>query len=170
VPMPPSDSYKVNLADILVDGASTASTATGYGAALVDSGSPYIIVTPNAEQAITSTLAANPSFQSLFGDITFFSSSTGSHCKALTMTRAQVDAQLPPLTLALGDGSTMLDLPATGSYLETIEKQGQTYFCPALFGLSPGPVDLGNALVRSYVTIFDRAHQQMGFAHAQPCP
>jgi hypothetical protein len=171
VPMQSSRGYSVNLVDLLIDGTGTAPSPTGYGAALVDSGGPYMIVTPNAEHAIASKLAANASFQALFGDAaSFFSSSNANHCKPLGMMRAQVDAQLPPLTLALGDGTTTIDLPATGSYLEVAESQGQIFYCPALFGVSAGPIDLGNSVVRSYVTIFDRAHQQMGFARAQSCP
>jgi hypothetical protein len=166
VAMQSNAGYTVNLVDVLVEGAPT---GTAYGAALVDSGGPYILVTPNAEQAIAGKLAANASFQMLFGDATFFSNTNVGHCKPLTLTRAQVDAQLPPLTMKLGDGSTMLDLPATGSYLQTYSEGGTTYYCPALFGMAGFGVDLGNTLVRSYVTIFDREHAQMGFAPAQAC-
>jgi hypothetical protein len=168
VPMESAYGYFVNVVDVLVDGAGTAPPGTVYSGGLVDSGGPAIVVNPNAEQAIASKLAANPNFQTLFGDATFFSTSNAGNCKPLALTRAEVDAQLTPLTLKLGDGSTLLDLPATGSYLEAYDQGGQTYYCPALFGpLGWTGLDLGNSLVRSYVTIFDREHQRMGFAKTQ---
>jgi hypothetical protein len=159
----PND-YTIGLTDIAIGGASIGLPTSTYGQAIVDSGGPAIIVPQSAYSALTTAIAANPTFAAAFGDATWFAKGS---CAAPAVTKAQLDAQLPPLGLSFG--ATSVALAATDSYLMTIEDGATTYYCPALATV-PSFLDLGNSLIRSHLVIFDRDHRQLGLAPALPCP
>lgn len=104
-----------------------------------------------------------------FGSATWLSQHT---CITIAKTRAEIDAELPPLTIALGAPIVTIELPATAAYLQSLPTDNGTTYCSAILddaGAGSIKTDLGNTLIRAGVVIFDRGHAQLGFAHAPPC-
>ncbi len=155
--------YLVGLDDIAVDGTSL---GMSFGPALVDSGGPNLLLPPAAFTALTATIAASPAFAAKFGDATWFT--TQGNCKVLAETRAQLDAELPKLTVAIGAPAISIELPATAAYLQAFATGSGTQYCQAMYGFSQF-IDLGNTLIRAGIVIHDREHARLGFAPAQPC-
>ena len=162
------DDYTVGLTDVAIGGTSVGVDASAYGQALIDSGGPTIFLPQAAFTAITNTLAANTTFTTAFGSASWLA---GGNCTQTTMTKAQLDAALPPLTFSFG--SVSVQLPATDSYLMAIgDGTATTTYCPALDAATSSTVnftDLGNSLIRSQLVIFDRANRQLGLAPTAPC-
>jgi hypothetical protein len=158
--------YTVVLEDLAVDGTSLGLSAASFGQALVDSGGPNLLVPPAAFAALTTKIAASPAFRTKFGDATWFR--TTGNCKAIAETRAELDAELPRLTVLIGSPAISIDLPATAAYLQSyMTPNGMTY-CQALYSF-PQFTDLGNTLYRAGIVIHDREHGRLGFASAPPC-
>ena len=161
--------YTVAVDDFAIAGTSVGVPASAYGRGLVDSGGPNLIVPTAAYTAITTMVGASAAFQADFGSATWL---TAHACKTLAKSRAQLDAELPPLTVTLGQPPVTIDLPATAAYLQSFPVTGGTAYCPAIYDLGGTGfsfTDLGNTLIRAGVVIFDREHAQLGFAHAAPC-
>jgi hypothetical protein len=154
--------YRIGLDDVKLGGASLDLPRARYSLALVDSGGPRMFLPKPAFDAIVRTLADNATFRDQLGDPATWLER--GECKSIALSRAQLDAALPPLTLVL-DGAT-LEMRATDAYVSVSRWHGQVLYCPAL---RPGPgVDLGDRVMHSHTVIFDRAHGRMGFAPA-PC-
>jgi hypothetical protein len=134
--------------------------------AIVDSGGPMIIVPQATYSSLTAAIAANPTFASVFGDASWFGGREA--CATPKLSKAELDAALPPLTVHLG--GIDVTMAATDSYLEILRDDHGTRFCAAL-ATQPNihKMDLGNSVIRSHLVIFDREHARMGFAPVPPC-
>jgi hypothetical protein len=112
--------YAVTLSDVRLGGNSLGFGAAAFGATLVDLGTTALVLPNAAFSALANAVAAQPVFaQNFSGGAACF---TGGFCDtpAQGVTKAQLDAGLPMLTLAFpsSTGTTFtVDLPATESYL-----------------------------------------------------
>jgi hypothetical protein len=165
--------YGVQVSGIEVGGAPLDVPPSTWGPALVDTGGPSFIVPSAVLTAFTNALAANAPFTSRFGDApTFFQSYL--RCKPSSATAAELDAALPPFTLVLGpaDAPVRLVLPATRSYVVPATYYGlaEGSWCPGVVGLSGmRTFDIGDAIMRSSIVVFDRASKRLGFAPHAGC-
>jgi hypothetical protein len=162
--------YSVNLVSVSVSGSTVPIATSQYADTVVDTGTSIFLMGADAYSALTAAIASDPQFQSIFGGVSFFSSSG---CTTVSQTKAALDASLPALTLTFGSSPaiTVTALP-TESYLFPY---GQDQWCPALDGLAqsdqfPLASILGAPMLRSSITIFDRANQRIGFAPHTACP
>jgi len=162
--------YAVNLVSVAVEGTTVPIATPQYADTVVDSGTSIFLMGMVAYSALTTAIASDVQFQSIFGGLSFFSSQG---CATVTQTKAALDAALPPLSMTFGSSPaiTVTALP-TESYLFPY---GHDQWCPALDGLAqsqqfPLASILGAPLLRSNITIFDRANQRIGFAPHTACP
>jgi hypothetical protein len=164
-------SYLVRLAQIVVDGTSVTVPTGGYMDSLLDTGTSEFILNTATFDAITAVLTTDPAFQT---NVSMNPSWFGNpnNCLSLTMTKAELDAALPPMTLIYGTGPTVsIQAVATESYL--LSYAGE--WCPALAsypasGSFPFAAVVGSPVLKSSVTVFDRAGSRVGFAPHAPCP
>jgi hypothetical protein len=162
--------YTVNLVSVSVSGTTVPIASSPYTDTVVDTGTSIFLLGTDAYAALTTAIASDPQFQNIFGGMSFFSSPG---CATVPQTKAALDASLPPLTLTFGSSPAMtLTEPPTESYLFPY---GEGQWCPALDGAIQGnsfPLAsiLGAPMLRSNVTIFDRANQRIGFAPHTACP
>ena len=142
-----------------------------YSETLVDIGTTALILPNAAFSALAAAVAANPVFKQNFGAGSFFS---GTNCllPSQGLTKAQLDAMLPALTLVVPSptGKTVtIDLPATESYLlQQDDTQGNAYYCSGIE--SGSQTIIGANTLHTLITIFDRLHGQIGFAPQMGCP
>jgi hypothetical protein len=162
--------YAVNLVSVAVGGTVVPIASPPYADTVVDTGTSVFLMGMDAYTALTTAIASDLQFQSAFGGVSFFASAG---CATVTQTKAELDAALPTLTLTFGSSPaiTVTALP-TESYLFPY---GQGQWCPALDGLAQGaqfPLAsiLGAPMLRSNITIFDRANRRIGFAPHPACP
>jgi hypothetical protein len=164
--------YAVSLLDVGLGGVSLG--ATDYGPSVVDTGTSLFLMPDDAATALTSALTASSAWDKAFNTDVGTWINQGSCAFPLgTMTAADVDATLPPLTMtyptATG-GSFTLSLPATSSYLVPITTGGETCYIAGF--ASSGRVAetiIGAAVQASYLTIFDPQENRIGFAPATGC-
>jgi hypothetical protein len=165
--------YAVVLEDIRIGGTSLGVPQATYSETLVDIGTTALILPNAAFSALATAVAANPVFQQNFGPASFFS---GTNCllPSQGLTKAQLDAMLPTLTLVVPSptGKTVtIDLPATDSYLlQQNDTQGNAYYCSGIDRTAGSPTIIGANALHTLITIFDRVHGQIGFAPQQGCP
>jgi hypothetical protein len=164
--------YAVVLSDVLVKGVSLGVGAATFGTTLVDIGTTALLLPDAAFSALATAVAAEPVFQQNFGAASFFD---GRSCilPPQGLTKAQLDAMLPTLTLALPSttGTTItLELPATESYLlQQDDIEGHAYYCPGIERAGSLPTIIGANALHTVLTIFDRQHGEIGFAPGQRC-
>jgi hypothetical protein len=162
--------YLVNLASVTVD-STTVTVATGeYTDSIVDTGTSVFILQTDAFNSLTAAITSDPTFQSIVSSSsTWFNSND--NCVSLSQTKAELDAMLPPLTLTYGSSPAVsVTAVATESYLMNIEG----YYCPSLVSQATGPEFpfagiLGSPVLKSSVTVFDRAGGRIGFAPHAAC-
>jgi hypothetical protein len=145
--------------------------------ALVDTGTELFYMEQKAFNALVGELAGNSAASTIFGDGVLSQGFFDDVSCATTVggqTRADVDAQLPPLTItfpAVEGGSFTISLPATQSYL-TYTTNGGAQFCAAAQnagGNGAGYTVLGDAVLGSNITVFDKANNQIGFVPQNSC-
>ena len=158
--------YNVTLAGFAV-GETQIPLATQV-AAVVDTGGPSIILPSAGFDAIVAAVVAQPAFSQNFGNASWFKTALP---KTLPIAPSEFDNMLPPLTFQLGsDASLSVSLPASVSYLAwTLNSEGVYDYLPGIFTATAG-FDMGNALMRANVVVFDRANRQLGIAPATSCP
>jgi hypothetical protein len=165
--------YTVNLQSIAVAGSSTPIPVTGqYPDTVVDTGTTVFVLETNAFNSLTTAIAGTPGFTQTFGasagGAAWFSSQQP--CGAAGTTKAQIDAAMPGLTLSFAGGVT-LQMPASESYL--VSYGG--FWC-SLMVAAPSSAQfplaalMGSPMLRSYVTVFDRAAGRVGFVPHAACP
>jgi hypothetical protein len=167
--------YAVILEDIRIGGTSLGVSQATYSETLVDIGTTALVLPNAAFSALAAAAAANPVFRQNFGPASFFS---GTNCvlPSQGLTKAQLDAMLPTLTLVVPSptGQTVtIDLPATDSYLlQQNDTQGNAYYCSGIEPAagSPPMTIIGANALHTLVTVFDRLNNQIGFAPQQGCP
>lgn len=149
--------------------------ANGSGIdSLVDTGTSIFVVPTMAYQTITSAVEATPYFQTAFGAnaSSLFANSDAVSCAQISATKADLDANLPPLTLTFGTGASAITInaKATDSYLYSA---GNQQWCSGIAGFDMGggpPATLGAPILKSNVVIWDRGNQRIGFAPHADCP
>ena len=165
--------YAVNLASITVDGTSIPVGTTSLPGSIVDTGTSVFILPTAAFTSLSSAIAADSGFQSVFGQgaASFFGAQNS--CLPISKTKAELDLVLPPLTLVFGSSPPVtVQAAPTESYLIQYDDE----WCSAIEGddaaaLGGAPIAaiLGSPLLRSNIVIFDRANKRIGFAPHAPC-
>jgi hypothetical protein len=168
--------YTIDLESITVAGSSTP-VAIASGAnpdTVVDTGTTAFLV-PNAVfTSLTNAIASSPGFAHVFGAGTgasWFNSQLP--CGAAGTTKAQIDAALPGLTLAVGKNPGFtIDMAASDSYLVPVTGYGWcSLLAPVPAGVQfPLAAIMGSPFLRAQITIFDRAGGRIGFAPHTACP
>lgn len=158
--------YMVGVGSASVTGG-TALTGADFGPTIIDTGTTLTFVPTAVETAMISGVQGSSGYAQVFGSQVL----TDGACLDTSMTSAQIDATLPPLSLTFA-GGTALSLPATRSYLFD---QGGGQFCftftdsSALFGSAQKVSLFGNTLLAGMLTVIDIANHQIGFAPQQGC-
>jgi hypothetical protein len=164
--------YAVDLASVTFAGTTVPVSTNQYPDSVVDTGTSVFVLPTTAFNTLTSSIAANPKFVAIFGNVAASFFSSPNNCVTLSQTKAQLDATLPPLTLVFGsNASVSVQAAPTESYL--VSYQGE--WCPALYAMNPTqafPIAaiMGSPVLRSSIVIFDRANKRIGFAPHAPCP
>lgn len=170
---PSTIGYSVDVADMQIGGKSVA-TSTSFGSAVLDTGTTDLVLPKEVFNGMVAAVTASDGWKSVFASNPVFSPPT---CYEIDKTTAEIDSALPHISVMLKSGAT-LDLPPTGSYLQAFTKKEKPIYCPAIRDggaiVEPGAkIIFGDAMLRSYVTIFDRAQQRAGFMpfkHDAACP
>jgi hypothetical protein len=167
--------YAVNLVDVGLDGVSLG--ATDYGPSVVDTGTYGFLMPADAYQNLVTTVTASPGGAQVFGSGKLTSSffSMGNCLTPMSgMTAEQIDAALPVLSMTFPTaegGSFIVQMPATESYLIPVGTGAQAcYVAGAASSGMEGQTIIGASTQSSHMTIFDPAHNQVGFAPATGCP
>jgi hypothetical protein len=169
--------YTVDLETITVAGVGTPVAVAAAGQltdTVVDTGTSVFVVPTVTFDSLAAAIAGTPGFQMVFGanaGAAWFSSQVP--CGGVGMTKAQIDAALPALTLSYGTApGVTIQVPPSESYLMAY---GQYGWCSMMTPLASGPqfplaAILGAPFLRSQITIYDRANNRIGFAPHAPCP
>lgn len=164
-------SYVVDLAQITIGTTSVPLASGGYADSILDTGTSEFVLNTTAFDAVTAAITSDSTFQSTIStDPMWFNDPSG--CVVLSQTKAELDAALPTMTLVYGSSpSVSIVAVATESYLFNYAG----YWCPALASTDPGPyfplaAIIGSPVLKSSVTVFDRAGRRFGFAPHAPCP
>lgn len=170
--------YAVHISSMSIGSTSVATAADFQSSPLppvVDTGTTLFIA---PKPVVTSTLAAvnaSPGFKALFGDSaalgTIDTPDTFGCVAGPGVTTAMVDAMLPPLTMTLpgkvaGSPDLSFTVKPTVSY---IIDAGDGQWCFTLLDDPSGLTILGDTIMRAFVTIIDRANQQVGWAPDRGC-
>ncbi len=177
-PMIGSPYYGVELDDVRLGDVSLGFHAADYGVAAVDTGTSVFALQPAAFRALMSAIQAVPAFSTAFaGNMGWLGTTM---CFTSTLTRDQIDTQLPELTLVFagqggqggqGDAANALVLKASESYLPTTAANGTTYYCSGIYQSPlPSGTILGTSVMLGHMVIFDTAGQRIGFAPQRFCP
>jgi hypothetical protein len=163
--------YAINLSGLEVSG--TKIPISGMlPDALVDTGTSIFVLGTPMYNALVSALEADAMFGQIFGAGFFPAANAQTQaCKPVSMTKAALDAALPPLKLSFGTTATVTAAP-TESYLVDA---GNGQWCGAIAGIDQGnsfPIAaiMGAPVLRSSVVVFDRAQSRIGFAPHVACP
>jgi Eukaryotic aspartyl protease len=164
--------YLVNLASVTVDGTTVPVPTGSFSDSILDTGTSLFILQTDAFNAVTAAITADSGFQSaVSSDPTWFNNPD--NCVSLSQTEAELNAALPPLTLTYGTGASAVSIQAvaTDSYLYNYGG----LWCPSLYSMAaseefPFAADIGSPVLKSAVTIIDRAGQRVGFAPHAACP
>lgn len=169
--------YTVILSEVKIAGQSLGLPATDYGAAFVDTGSTNFFLPGNAFTAVTAAIGKSAAFTQLFGAPSSFFSFGNPSCTSVKKTKAELDSELPPLTLVFGSNpGAVVQAPATESYLfGESDGKGGTCYAPGLLETPSGypglpPVDLGAPILNGKLVVIDRAQHRVGFAQGAACP
>jgi hypothetical protein len=168
--------YAVDLETITVGTTAVPFVTGSFKDSVVDTGTSVFLVGQTAYDALSAALSADAGFKQVFGAnaADWFKLQQGNPaCADLTQTKAQLDAALPPITMTFGasPGITVKAL-ATESYLMPYPGMG---WCNAMIPQAQSATGfplasiMGAPILRSNVTIFDRANKRIGFAPHAAC-
>jgi hypothetical protein len=155
--------YAIDVEDMQIGDASIV-TSKPFGAVAVDTGSTLNHL-GDAYAGLVAKVTATSAWNDLTGGQAFFGSQS---CFVPPAGKGidDMNALLPHLTVTLAGGQT-LDLPPVGSYLQPQTLEQKLAFCPGVDGQSFTAAAVqglfGDVMLRSYVTIFDRANLRIGF-------
>ncbi|MEO6777243.1 MAG: pepsin-like aspartic protease [Kofleriaceae bacterium] len=159
--------YIVNVGAASVAGAASL-TGADFGPTIIDTGTTLTYVPAAVVTAVIAGVQGSTGYPTVFGTQAL----TDGACLTTTMTSAQVDAALPPMSLGFAGGTTPISIPATRSYLFD---QGGGQYCftfsdsSHLFGSAQKVSLFGNTLLSGMLTVVDVDHQQIGFAPQAGC-
>jgi hypothetical protein len=151
---------------------STTFSNSGDNSAVVDTGTGSFLMPSSAYSALVSALDSNSEATSIFGSGMLSQVLGGNNCVQPTgrQTQEEIDAALPKLVVTVpkvGGGSLQLSMPATQSYLALMAGA----YCGGIGDNSQlgGQTIWGAPALRAYITVFDIAHSQIGFAAQSSC-
>jgi hypothetical protein len=149
---------------------------------LLDSGGQFLLLPLSSYDSVVAALETNAYFMTNFGS-SFFTGNRSSGFTAITIadSPATVDAMLPPLVMDIyGPPNFSISLPASESYLQYAYDGNSFDYIPNMFlnDLSSGILGnnvpfiyAGDVPMLSYLTVFDRTNQRIGFAEpTNACP
>jgi Eukaryotic aspartyl protease len=144
-------------------------TGADFGPTIIDTGTTQTFVPAAVLTAVTNAVNGSAGYKSAFGTQTL----TNANGITTTMTAAQLDQALPPLSLTFAGATTPITIPATSSYL--FDMGNGTYFftfadSSQLFGSQQKVSLFGNTLLSGLLTVVDVDHKQIGFAPQAGCP
>ena len=166
--------HSVNFASMTVG---SGGTAIPIGASapysFVDTGTSVFLLESTAYTTAAAAIQANAAFTQVFG-ASFFpaaSSSPQPNCVGgVSLTKTQLDAMLPTMTLTFGSNPAIeVQAVATESYLMNIQNEWCTGMLGIDFGGQPIGAILGAAVLKSSVVVFDQDNNRIGFAPHKPC-
>lgn len=155
-----------------VSSAMVGTTSIGLsGSAVADTGTTLMIVPKAVETSLITAVTGSAGYKAIFGTQTL----DEMNCPTPgTHTRAEIDAMLPPFTVTVPDkngGTITLTSPATQSYL--FYQAGMNGmpggYCLGVAAVANVPTILGDSFMRQFITVFDLANNQIGFAPQQGC-
>jgi hypothetical protein len=173
VDFPAAKAYAVAVSDLAVSGQSLGFHTSDFGIASVDSGATQFVLPPPIYDALTQAVLTAPAFARVTTDPNFF---LNQGCVPMVEDAAALNAALPTVTLTLpaGEGSPItLHLAATESYLRLMSSmQGGSLVCVGVTPMPDGSAGtiLGDTVMTSQITVFDRANGRIGFAPQKGCP
>ena len=181
--------YSVDFESITVAGVTTpVAVASGqFTDSVLDSGTSVLLLGQTAFTNLTTAIASSSQFEQVVGadagGANWFqpvqdpSDPTQSSVNCLSGTKADIDAALPALTFTFGSNPAItVQAAPTESYLAYTSQAGQTGYCVAIAGVAQGAdtfplaAIIGAPALKSSVVVFDRAHNQAGFAPHAACP
>jgi hypothetical protein len=165
--------YTVNLASITIGGSTVAIASSANQYSIADTGTNVWVMTPSVASTIETAVKASADYATTVGTNPSFFNQTF-ECLSSTITKDQLDAALPSVTLTFGSGSSAIQVTAlpTESYIMNLPQQG---WCNMIDVLNPSPnvpfaSVLGATILRSNVFIFDVGNKRLGIAPHKPCP
>jgi hypothetical protein len=170
-----SSYYSVKLTDLQLGGMSLGYGESDFGTTAVDTGTSVLALPPAVFKSLSSKIESAAAFATCFGSMTgWLGTTTCLSCPSLS--RDQIDAQFPTLTLSFPDaagGTLSLELKATDSYLPMTTSDGTAFYCSGIYNNqneTEAPTILGSAAMMGHVVIFDLADSKLGFAPQTYCP
>jgi len=149
-------------------GSGAALTGSDFGPTIIDTGTTQTFVPTAVLTAVSNAVSGSAGYKSAFGTQTL----DNMNGLTTTMTAAQLDQALPPLSVTFAGAATPISIPATSSYLADFGN-GTYLFTFAdssqLFGSSQKVSLFGNTLLSGLLTVVDVDHKQMGFAPQAGC-
>lgn len=162
--------YAIAIDDILIRSTSVGLSSDALGPAVVDTGTAVYVMSEPAFLATAALIEADSGFAAHFPKGFFAAGHCAPSLKGADA--AAVAAALPSITLTLPSGGSLsgmqVTMEATKSYLLPRHESSGLVFCPTL-AVGTTTV-LGSSFMRGQVLIFDREHEQMGFAPQTSCP
>jgi len=158
--------YIVNVGTASVSGTASL-TGTDFGPTIIDTGTTQTFVPTAVLTTVINGIKGSAGYTAAFGTQTL----SANACLNTTMTSAQLDAALPPLTLGFAGSTAPLAIPATQAYF--FNQGGGSYcfmFADSSQLFQGQKVSLfGNTLLAGLLTVVDIDHKQMGFALQKGC-
>ena len=165
--------YAVHLTSVEVEGTAAPIATREYPRTAIDTGASVFLLPTAAFESLATAIASNASFKEIFGEEpSWFETRNARSCKELSVSKEELDAKLPPLTLTFGSEPEVISVRAapTESYLA--HERGR--WCSTLASFEPSediPLAsvMGAPVMRSNIVIFDRQDRRVGFAPHAPC-
>jgi hypothetical protein len=161
--------YAINVNGMSLGGTSiSTATASTFAQPVLDTGTSLFYVPTSVFNTFQTTLLASSAFKTLFGSNTFATSGTNQGCLTdATVTDAEVEAQLPALTLSLPSvTSGQPDVTITASAMDTyLYNGGSGQYCLAIQdGGTQDASTFGDAFLQAFHVIIDVEGSRAGFA------
>jgi hypothetical protein len=178
-PITSSPYYSVTLSDLQLSRTSLGYGASDFGETAVDTGTSVLALPSAVFDSLSSAIETNPAFITAFGATSGPSDWLGTtDCRSSALAAAQLDAELPALTLVFPDGAgqgglTTVTLTATQSYLPPTVSNGTTFYCSGIYrnlDTMGATTILGTAAMLGQAVIFDVEGGRIGFAPQAFCP
>ena len=166
--------YTVQIADMGFGSDDLGFTTADFGITLVDTGTSVSEIPSPVETAMLNNVNANSAFMTFFPSQTIADTENGDCVMGSGVTSEMVDAMLPPLVISFPAANNVafkVTLAPSKSYLAPL---GSGMFC---WGFTSSGSDasmtvslIGDTSLAGMLTVFDVAHNQLGFASEQGCP
>jgi Eukaryotic aspartyl protease len=161
--------YAINVDGMSLGGTSIVSNAANtFQQPVLDTGTSLFYVPTSVFNAFQSALEASSGFKALFGTSTFAANGNDAGCVTVaSVTDAQVETSLPPLTLSLPSATSgQPDVTIQASALDTyLDSGGGGQYCLAIQdGGTQDASTFGDAFLQAFVTVIDVDGGRVGFA------